>query len=76
MDLQTRKLDFIREILNINSEKLFAKLELVLKEEQKLDPALKEKLTARALKANKNIKNGEVFNREEAENRLRKRLGI
>ncbi len=76
MDLQTRKLDFIREILNIKSEKLFAKLELVLKEEQKLDPALKEKLTARALKANKNIKNGEVFNREEAENRLRKRLGI
>jgi hypothetical protein len=77
MDLQTRKLLFIEEILAISNEKIIEKLELVLKKEhQKLDPVLKEKLTSRALKAEQDIKEGRVMNREEMEKKLNTRLGI
>lgn len=76
MDLQTRKLHFIEEILAISNEKIIAKLELVLKkEQQELDPVLKEKLTSRALKAEQNIKEGRVMSREEMEQKLNARLG-
>lgn len=77
MDLQTRKLHFIEEILAISDEKVIEKLESVLKkEQQELDPVLKEKLTSRALKAEQDIKEGRVMNREEMEKKLNARLGI
>ncbi len=77
MDIQSRKLQFIQGILTVNDEKIIEKLESVLKDEQqKSDPALKEKLTSRALKANEDIKSGKVYNREEAEKEIRKRMGI
>lgn len=77
MDLQTRKLHFIEEILAISNEEIIKKLESVLKkEQQELDPALKEKLTSRALKAEQDIKEGRVMNREEMEEKLNARLGI
>jgi len=77
MNLQTRKLDFIQEILQVNSEKLFSKLELVLKKEQQnLNPILKEKLTSRALKANKDIVEGKVYTRKGAEAKLKEQLNI
>lgn len=76
MDLQTRKLHFIEEILAISNEKIIEKLELVLKrEQQELDPILKEKLTSRALKANEDIKAGRVYSREEAEAKIIGRMG-
>jgi hypothetical protein len=77
MDLQTRKLHFIEEILAISSDKIIERLEIVLKEEQQeLDPILKEKLTSRALKANEDIKAGRVYSREEAEVKIQSRHGI
>ena len=37
MDIQTRKLNFIQEILAITNEKVIAKLESILKKERKKD---------------------------------------
>lgn len=77
MDIQTRKLNFIQEILAVNNEKIMDKLESLLKEEQQeLDPILKAKLTSRALKANQNIKEEKVYNRKEAEEKIKSRMGL
>tara|TARA_R110000796_G_scaffold252596_1_gene388366 strand:+ start:12314 stop:12547 length:234 start_codon:yes stop_codon:yes gene_type:complete len=77
MDLQTRKLHFIEEVLAINSESIIDKLESVLKKERKSsDPVLKEKLTSRALNANEDIKAGRLNSRQEAEAKIKGRLGI
>ena len=77
MDLQTRKLHFIEDILAISNEKIIEKLESVLKnEQQQLDPVLKEKLTSRALKANEDIKSGRVYSRKEAEAKIKDCMGI
>jgi len=77
MDLQTRKLYFIEEILSISNEKIIEKLESVLKKErQELDPILKEKLTSRALKANEDIKVGRVNSRDQAETKIKVRMGL
>jgi len=75
MDLETRKLHFIEEILAISNEKVIEKLEEVLEKEQlELDPVLKEKLTSRAIKANEDIRVGRVYSREEAETKIDKRM--
>jgi hypothetical protein len=77
MDIATRKLHFIQDVLAVNNEKIIDKLEALLKNEQeKLDPILKDKLTSRAMKANENIRTGKVYTREEAEAKLKERLGI
>lgn len=77
MNIETRKLNFIQEVLAVSNEKIIDKLESLLKKEQgNLDPILKEKLTARALKANQDIKEGKVYTREEAEAKLKERMGI
>ena len=76
MDIQTRKLNFIQEILAVSNEKILDKLEsLFRKEQQDLDPVLKEKLTSRALKANEDITTGNVYSRKEAEEKLKARIG-
>ncbi|MCK5703679.1 MAG: hypothetical protein KAI29_21125 [Cyclobacteriaceae bacterium] len=77
MDLQTKKLNFIREILAVSNEKIIDEMESILKKErQNLDPILKKKLTSRALKANENIREGKVYSRKEAEAKLKERIGI
>ena len=77
MELQTRKLHFIQEILSINNEEVIDKLEMVLKEEKEsLDPVLKDKLTSRALKAEKDIQEGRIVTREQMEKNLNARLGL
>ena len=77
MDLQTKKLHFIQDVLALSNEKIIDKLESLLKSEQEnLDPILKEKLTSRALKANENIREGKVYSRKEAEAKLKERMGI
>lgn len=77
MDIQPRKLNFIQEILAVSNEKIMDKLESLLrKEQQDLDPVLKEKLTSRALKANEDISKGNVYNRKDAEEKLKARMGI
>ncbi len=76
MDLQTRKLHFIEEILAISNEQVIEKLEHLLKKEQQLSPVLKDKLTSRALKSNEDIKAGRVYSRAEVEAQIKKRLGV
>ena len=76
MDLQTKKLHFIEEILAIQNEEVIDKLELVLREERRLDPVLKDKLTSRALKAERDIAEGRTMTREELEQKLNARLGL
>lgn len=77
MDLQAKKLHFIQEILSISNENIIDKLDKVLKkEQQQLDPVLKEKLTSRALKAEKDIAEGRTMTREQMEKRLNARLGL
>lgn len=76
MDLQTKKLHFIEEILSISNEEIIDRLENGLKQEQELNPILKEKLTARALTSEEDIKAGRVYNREEAEAKIKERMGI
>lgn len=77
MDIQTKKLHFIQEVLSVNNEKIIDKLESLLRKEQEnSNPVLKEKLVSRALKANQNIKEGKVYNKDEAEAKLKERMGI
>lgn len=77
MDLQTKKLNFIQEILAVSNGEIIDEMESILKKErQNLDPILKKKLTSRALKANENIREGKVYSRKEAEAKLKERIGI
>ncbi len=77
MDLQTRTLNFIQELLRVNNEELISRLESILKKEKEnLEPVLKNKLTSRALRANEDIREGKVYNRKEAETNLKKRMDI
>jgi len=77
MDLQTRKLQFIEEILSISDDEIIDRLESVLREgHEELNPILKQKLTTSALKANEDIKAGRLFTREEADKILQERMGI
>ncbi len=74
MDLQTKKLHFIQEILAASNEKIIDKLASVLrKEQQNIDPVLKEKLTKRILRANEDIKEDKLYSRKEAEVKIRKK---
>ena len=77
MNIEVRKLHFIEDFLTVKDEKVIEKLESLLRDEQQsLDPILKEKLTSRALKAEKDIAEGRVMSREELERKLNARLGI
>lgn len=77
MDLQTRKLNFIQEVLLVSNEKIMEKLEELLeKEQQKLDPVLKDRLASRAFKAEQDIAEGRTMSREQLEEKLNARLGL
>ncbi|WP_420582573.1 hypothetical protein [Reichenbachiella sp.] len=77
MDIKTKKLHFIQEVLSLNNEIIIDKLNSLLKKEQeKLNPVLKDKLTSRSLKANQDIEEGKVYSREEAEGKLKERMRI
>lgn len=74
MDLQTKKLHFIQEILAVSNEKIIDKLASVLrKEQQNIGPVLKEKLTMRILRVNEDIKEDKLYSRKEAEMKIRKK---
>ena len=77
MDLQTRKLHFIQDVLSISNEELLERLESLLKKERsELNQVLKEKLTSRALRAEQNLKEGKVYSSEEARKKIKDSLGI
>lgn len=49
---------------------------MTLLKKSSLNPVLKEKLTIRALQSEEDIKEGRVFSRQQAEEKLNKRMGI
>ena len=62
----------------IDQEKDLHILEAIktLLQKSSLNPVLKEKLTSRALKSEKDIKEGKVYTRAEMEKKLDSRLGL
>ncbi len=66
MDLQTRKLNFIREFLRLKNEKLIAKLENILKSEkiksyeEKISPLSEDELNRIIDEAEKDPKEGKL----------------
>ncbi len=77
MDIQTRKLNFIKEILTVSNEKLISKLESILKKEKSKDeiigftaegkPMNKEAYIRNLDEARKQVKEGKYISQEELE---------
>lgn len=70
-ELKTR----LHQVIDVlTDEKKLQAIYTLLKDD--LDPVLKDKLTSRAMRSNQDIKEGKVHDRNEAEQKLRSRLGI
>lgn len=72
MDLQTRKLNAIQYLINLQDEKLFNKIEeTILKSSKKgkrvLKPFTQKQLIERAIKSNKDYVAGKVKTQEQLE---------
>jgi len=68
MDLQTRKLNIIQFLLNLQDEKLFSKIEsLILSKESDSKPLTKNELIHRAKKSNEDYLAGKFMTQEELE---------
>jgi hypothetical protein len=72
MDLQTRKLNAIQYLINLQDEKLFNKIEeTILKSSKKgkrvLKPITQKQLIERAIKSNKDYIAGKVKTQEQLE---------
>jgi len=68
MDLKTRKLNLIEYLLHITDEKLFDKIELVIKTDKNIgDPFTEEEMIARAQKANEDYASGRTMNIDQLE---------
>lgn len=67
MDLQTRKLEFIREFLKLQNEEVLSRLEKLLKKEKQsdkvddVDPMTIEELNKRIDKSLEDSKNGKLI---------------
>ncbi len=66
----------LRQLIDQETDQLILEAIRTLLKKSSLDPILKQKLSSRALQSEKNIKSGKVYDRSEAETRLKKRLGI
>jgi chemotaxis protein CheY-P-specific phosphatase CheC len=76
MDLQTRKLEFIKEILKIKSEKVLVQLEKLLSKEHKLVvdevyPMTIEELNNRVDKSEEDFKNNKFSSTSDLLNRYK-----
>jgi len=72
MDLQTRKLDLIEYLLHLTDEKLFDKIESVIKSGNDIkDPFTEEEMIARAEKAEKDYVAGRFLTTEELEEEMK-----
>ena len=73
MDLQARKLGLIEYLIALRDEKLFGKIETVIKKLQKenypaqFKPLTKQEVIARAKKSGKDIQAGNLIAQEELE---------
>lgn len=68
MDLQTRKLNLIQYLLNLQDENLFSKIEsLIITKEKDLKPFTEEALVQRAEKSNQDYLEGKFISQDELE---------
>jgi len=74
MNMQTRKLRLIQSILVEEDEAIFDELEAILNYSDAQNKVLKQKLTARALKAEDDIRNKRFNSRDEVEAKLKARF--
>lgn len=66
----------LRLLIENETDKNILEAIMVLLKKTSLNPVLKEKLTSRALKSEGDIEEGNVMDRQAAEQRLNDRLGI
>lgn len=71
MDLQARKLNLIEYLLHITDEKVFDKIESLIKGNEPQDPFTQEEMIARAQKANEDFEAGRVLTTEELEEEMK-----
>lgn len=72
LDIKTE----LQELINNETDKKVLEAILVLLKKSEINPVLKEKLTARALKSQQNIIDGKVYTRKEAEEKIKFQLGL
>ena len=70
MDLQTRKIEFVKQFLSIESEATISELEKVLNDNEDLDdnhfkPMTVDELNRRIDQSEDDIKNGDFYNSDE-----------
>ena len=66
----------LRELIEKETDNSILEAIKTLLKKSSLNPALKEKLTSRALKAEKDISAGRVMDRKELESKLNDKLGL
>ncbi|KOS08328.1 hypothetical protein AM493_11860 [Flavobacterium akiainvivens] len=72
MDLKTRKLGLIEYLLHITDEKVFDKIEALIKSDYTAeDPFTQEEMIARALKAEEDYNAGRYLTTEELEEEMK-----
>ena len=74
MNIEARKYHMIEQIMRFDEAEL-AGMEAFL-EERVIDPQVEKELIARALQSERDIKEGRVYNIDEAEQRINRRLGL
>ena len=68
MDLQTRKLNLIQYLVNLQDENLFNKIEsLIITKEKELKPFTQDELIQRAEKSNQDYLEGKFISQDELE---------
>ena len=70
LNIQNRKLNIIEQLIILNDEEVFNKVEALINSSTKKPPfkkLTKEELENRARISNKNIEEGEVFSQEDVE---------
>lgn len=68
MDLQTRKLNLIQYLIDLQDENLFSKIEsLIITKDKELKPFTEEELVQRAQKSNQDYLEGKFISQEELE---------
>lgn len=72
MDIKTE----LRTLIENETDTNILEAIKVLLKKSSLNPVLKDKLTSRALKAEKDIRSGRVMDRKEIEQKLNSQLGI
>ncbi|OFX23621.1 MAG: hypothetical protein A2033_15615 [Bacteroidetes bacterium GWA2_31_9] len=70
LEIQTKKLNIIEQLIILNDDKVFKKIEDIINNSlhrPQLKKFTKQELVNRAKLSNKNIENGEIYSQDEVE---------